>query len=101
MALTEPKVGDGATIIMYTDRHAATVVAVNGKTVKIQRDTATRTDSNGMSESQSYSYAPNIEAQVETFTLRATGRYVRQGDDENNGTKLTIGLRRTYHDFSF
>lgn len=101
MTLTEPKVGDGATIIMYTDRHAATVVAVNGKAVKVQRDTATRTDSNGMSELQSYTYAPNTEAQVETFTLRMTGLYVRQGDNKNNGTKLAIGARRTYHDFSF
>lgn len=56
-----PVVGEGATEFMHTDRHAFTVVEVSkdGKTCYIVEDIATRTDSNGMSDSQQYSYAPN------------------------------------------
>lgn len=49
-------VGDGATIIMYSDRHACTVIEASEKRVTVQRDKATRTDNNGICDSQSYSY---------------------------------------------
>jgi len=37
------KVGDGATVTLYTDSHACTVIAVSksGKTITLQRDKAT------------------------------------------------------------
>jgi hypothetical protein len=76
-----PKVGDGATILCWSDRHAATVIEVtkNGKCVKVQRDKATRTDNLGMSDSQSYTYAPNPEGSVSVYTLRKNGRWVEAG----------------------
>jgi hypothetical protein len=62
-----PKVGDGATILSWSDRTPATVVFVseNGKTIHIQEDNAVRTDSNGMSECQSYSFTANPSAPVQ------------------------------------
>lgn len=33
-------VGDGATVVLYTDRHAYTVIKVTAKTITIQRDKA-------------------------------------------------------------
>lgn len=98
-----PEVGMGATIVMWSDRHAATIVAINerGTTVRIQQDRATRTDDHGISDSQSYAYAPNPEATVQTFTLRKTGRWIRKGESEKGGTVLLIGRRDEHYDYSF
>lgn len=98
-----PTVGMGATICGWTDRHAATVFAVSksGKKVMVQEDKATRTDSNGMSDCQSYDYEPNPKAQVQTFTLRKNGRWVSEGSGMHSGTVLSLGHRHSYHDFSF
>lgn len=95
-----PEVGMGATALYWSDRRAGTVVAVKGKRLVWKEDKATRTDSNGMSDCQSYSYAPDPEAQEEVFTLRKNGKWVREGDSMN-GTCLGLGYRRTYYDYSF
>lgn len=91
-----PKVGMGATILMWTDRHAATIVKVTRTQVHVQRDKATRTDANGMSESQSYSYEVNPAAEIEVF--RKTKRGWRKS---GGGAALRIGDRHSYHDYSF
>lgn len=93
---TAPKVGDGATILMWTDRHAGTVVKVSpsGKTVTVREDTATRIDSNGMSESQVYEYKPN--ALGKEWKFRLTKRGWRSGS-----TGVLFGTRQAYHDYSF
>lgn len=98
-----PLAGSGATIIMWSDRHAATIISVSesGTTVQVQRDRATRTDNYGMSDSQSYAYSPNPEASIQAFTLRKTGRWVRRGESEKGGTVLLIGQRDEYYDYSF
>jgi hypothetical protein len=99
-----PQVGMGATVLLYTDRHAATIVAVerHGTRVVIQRDVATRTDSNGaFTESQAYSYRPNPNGQREAYTLRKNGAWVREGDPMKSGERLSIGHRSEYYDFSF
>lgn len=99
---TMPAVGMGATILMWSDRHACTIVSVekNGKRIGVQRDHAKRTDGNGMSDCQSYEFTPNSEAHVEFFTLRKNGNYVREGDSIK-GSPLKIGARSEYYDFSF
>lgn len=99
-----PEVGMGATILGWTDRHAATVVAVSasGTSVEIQRDRALRTDDNGLSESgQTYEFTPDPDAEVITYTLRSNGRWVRRGDEMHKGSVLLIGSRDEYYDFSF
>lgn len=99
----KPTVGMGATILGYSDRHAATVVSVSkdGKSVDIQRDTATRTDKNGMSECQDYEYSPNPDAPIESYTLRKNGTWVREGESMKGGTKVALGYRDKYYDYSF
>jgi len=96
-----PAVGMGATILMWSDRHAATIVEVsaNLKTIVIQQDNAKRTDNNGMSESQTYEYSPNTDAPRRTYTLRKNGKYVEKGSPMN-GLPLAIGYRREYYDYS-
>lgn len=55
---TKPEVGKGATLLMWTDRHAYEVMEVlnDGKRVRLRQYDAERTDDNGMSDSQSYKY---------------------------------------------
>lgn len=97
-----PVVGMGCTLLYYTDRKAATIVeVVNERKIAIQEDIATRIDSNGMSESQAYTYSPNPEAAKEIYTLRKNGRWVRVGDSAKNGQAIGIGYRKSYHDYSF
>lgn len=97
-----PAVGDGATMLGWTDRHAATVVEVSasGKKVVVQQDHAKRIDNNGMSESQSYEYSPNPNGSRDVYTLRKDGSYTRRGDTLG-GRQLLIGHREEYYDYSF
>jgi hypothetical protein len=70
-------------------------VSASGKTVTVQRDKATRVDTNGMSESQNYTYERDPEGK--TFNLRQNKR----GQWVSKGAKFTLGHRDEYHDFSF
>jgi hypothetical protein len=97
-----PEVGMGATLLSWTDRKAATIIEVSksGKKITVQPDKATRTDSNGMSESQSYTYEPNPKAYTTEYSLRQNGRWVRVGDSMT-GSSLIVGLRDEHYDYSF
>lgn len=99
-----PSVGDGATMLRWTDRHAATVVAVSGDggAVTVQRDAAIRTDDNGVSESQTYRYEPDPRGETVVYTRRSNGRYVqRDVSDIAHRAALLIGVRAEYRDYSF
>lgn len=96
-----PVIGMGATMLCWTDRHAATVTVITSpKRIGVVQDVATRTDKNGMSESQSYDYSPGTGA-PQFFTLRKNGAWVLEGESMKNGQRLAIGNRDEYHDFSF
>lgn len=102
----EPEVGMGATEILYSDRHAGTIVAtkaVRGKVVRVDwtRDEAIRVDENGRSESQSYCYKLDPFAPIEVFTLRKNGAWVKAGQSMRNGRRLAIGKRDEFYDYSF
>jgi hypothetical protein len=99
--MAAPEIGMGATVLMWSDRHAATIVEVSksGKRVGIAEDEAKRVDGNGMSDSQSYEYSPGTGS-VQYFTLRKNGAWVREGDSMK-GARLAIGARQHYYDFSF
>lgn len=98
-----PEVGMGATILLWSDRHAATIVGIErkGKKLLVQRDKAIRTDKLGMSDAQAYTYERDEDADTEAFTLRKNGKWVREGTGMKSGTKLAIGYRSEYYDFSF
>lgn len=102
----KPVVGMGCTILYWTDRGAATIMKVsdNGKRIWISRDRATRVDTNGMSEDQSYVYETVNYDHPENwseYSLRKNGRYYRKGDTMRSGLALLIGTRREYYDYSF
>lgn len=92
-----PTVGMPATILLWTDRHAATVVAVSpsGKTVTVREDRAIRTDRNGLSEIQHYTYTPNPDGALTTFRLG------KRGWRSAGGRGLHLGERAEYRDPSF
>lgn len=93
-----PVVGQGATLVYWTDREPCTVTAVSpsGKTVTLREDKATRLDEKGMSEGQSYSFEPDPSGRVVKARLNKRGRWKTPG-----GTSVLIGHREKYYDYSF
>lgn len=97
-----PEVGMGVTECMWSDRHAYTIVAViSDRQIVVQRDKAVRTDNNGLSESQSYSYERDPDGERKTVTKRKNGKWVTKGDALKGGTGWLIGERNEYYDPSF
>ena len=100
-APADPQVGDGATILMWSDRHAATVIEVERfksgqragqvSRVTVQRDHATRTDNHGMGDSQSYTYQRDPNGSVHVYRVTKDGRF----------PGLLLGHRDEHYDFSF
>ena len=97
----EPVVGDPATILCWSDRHAATVTKVTHfqtgaragqvRSITVRPDHAKRIDTNGMSESQTYEYTPDPSRLEQTFRV-----------DKHGHTKgLAVGSREEYYDYSF
>lgn len=110
----KPAVGMGATLLGWTDRHAATIceTVTNGAKllrIGVRRDIATRTDQNGMSEDQSYTFAYDPQAHVEHFRMGRNGRWesihfnkhTNRWNKRDGGYGLRIGERDEYHDFTF
>ena len=85
-----PNIGDGATILSWTDRHPATVIDVEekGKYVYVttQEDRARRVDNNGFSENQKYLYLPNPKGTIRHW------RIDQRGDVEQ--VKVNVGVVR-------
>lgn len=98
-----PEVGMGATILMWSDRQAATIIEVSksGKSILVREDNAKRVDNNGMSDAQTYEYSANVNGRVTEFTLRRNGRWVRKGESQKGGQRVAIGYRDHHYDYSF
>jgi hypothetical protein len=107
-----PVVDMPATLLFYSDRHAATiskVETIRGKLyITVQEDNAVRIDKNGMSEIQEYEYSRNPNGREMMFRQAANGMWegVRKNAETGRFKKtdvggLRIGTRESYHDFSF
>jgi hypothetical protein len=92
-----PQVGMGCTILHWTDRSPCTIVAVSktGKSFDFTYDDYRRTDSNGMSQDQTYEYAPRPDAARYKARLSKDGRYRAQGQ------VIVVGKREAYFDPHF
>jgi len=104
VAPATPKVGDGASLIFWSDRHACTVIAVSpsGKKITVQQDKATRVDGNGMSDMQSYSFECDPNGAIYQFSLRKNGEWCMVGDSSRGGGVVcSVTGRYEYYDFSF
>lgn len=91
-----PTVGMGATEYMWSDRKPFTIihVASSGRRCTVRSDRYKRTDSNGMSDVQTYEYEPDPDGEIVTLRLTKNGW-------TSKGRRFGIGHRRAYHDFSF
>lgn len=94
-ATPDPEVGMGATILGWTDRYAGTIVKVTKTQIHVREDKATRLDSNGMSESQDYSYERDPHGVLHVF------RHTKRGYRNSRGNGLLVGVREKYYDYSF
>ena len=90
----EPEIGMGATELLYSDRHAYTIIAKTRCTITVQQDKAIRTDKNGMSDCQTYDFERDPEGTVKI--VRKTKRGWK-----SHGTRFAIGYRDEHYDFSF
>lgn len=105
----EPEVGMGCTLLQWSDRQAATIIAIENGILTVQEDHAKRIDQNGMSEDQDYEYAPNPDGATYHFRFGKSEKWelVHQNErtgrwnKSESGAGLLIGQRRQYHDFSF
>jgi len=91
-----PSVGDACTVCYIADRHAATVIAVSpsGSKVTVQEDKATRTDGNGVSQTQIYTYERDPKGKVHVFYRRAHG-YAQ------DGIALRLGEREEFYSYEY
>lgn len=102
----EPAEGMGATECRWSDRVAYTIQAVQTfktgakkgqvKEFLMTRDVAVRTDSNGMSESQTYEHTTDDTAEPVRVVRTSRGTWKTEG-----GSAVAVGHRSTYHDYSF
>ena len=100
--LIKPTVGEGASIGNRVDCNPYTVIEVSSdlKTVTVQEDSATPKP-NSPAYSNEWIIERNPQGQVQVFTLRKNGQYVRQGETVKGGQTLSLGLRRKYYSYEF
>lgn len=100
--------GDGVTINYWTDKKAATIIAIDpkGKWIDVQWDKATRKDKNGMSDCQNYTFERDKNGHIQRFYktrkkeytfFTETGKYAYN----SYGTYLSLKIRNEYFDYSF
>lgn len=90
----KPTVGMGATELLYSDRAPFTVVGIVGpKTIRVQADDFQRADKNGESESQVYTFTPNLAGEIVTLRLTKRGWM-------SKGRRFTVGKRDAFYDFT-
>ena len=105
-----PFVGMAATLLSWTDRYPATVIEVNNakRYIVVQNDSYLRTDRNGLSEQQSYVYAPNPDGCKRIFRKLKNGQWAEHyiNPETNrlvkaNAGGLFLGRREKHEDPSF
>ena len=103
----QPKVGEGATVLGWTDRKAYEVISVSkdGKEVVLQRYSPRRADDRGMTDAQEYIYDTLIESYL-TLRFRYGRWYAKYGGDDGekpvyDRIHVIFGEKMEYYDFSF
>ena len=99
-----PEIGGAATIVMWSDRKAATIIEIQRfktgarageiKAIIVQEDIATRTDGLGMTDAQAYRFDRDPDGATHIFKVTKYG--YRSGY-----ASLTVGIRSHYYDFTF
>jgi len=98
------KVGMGATKSVGSDCYPYTVIKVqsNGNEIHAQRDNSISAEGSDYYGTQIYTYTPNPDSEVEIFTLRKNGYFVKKGRPlKYYWDSLSLGGRKCYRDPSF
>jgi hypothetical protein len=98
------EVGMGSTKSVGSDCYPYTIIKIqsNGNEIHAQRDNSTPTEDSEYYGNQSYTYSPNTSAEIEVFTLRKNGYFIKKGKPLNYyWDSLSLGGRRYYRDPSF
>lgn len=92
----QPAPGVGATLGIGSDCYPYTIsrVSPSGKTFWMRRDNYTRTDQNGMSESQEYDYSSDPNAPEEEVRMTTRGWRLKGSKYQS----VHVGTRRAYSD---
>ena len=98
---TVPRVGEGVTYSIGTDRYPATIIAVSksGKTITIQDDKSNVISGSTQDGSAEWRFEENPDGRVQRATLRADGRYRLSG--WKRGGNVSLGGRSCYVDPHF
>lgn len=103
----ELEVGDGATLHLWSDAHACTVIARTATTLTLQRDKATldpnfKPERDGFyctnSDDQEYTYEADPEGKI--YKCRWSEKYGRWQHGSDGSMKVTRG-RREFYDYNF
>lgn len=102
----EPEVGMGATELLFSDRHAYTVIEViDENTIRVQQDKAIRIDNNGMSDMQDYRYERDTTRWPVTLHRSPDGHWRTEQFKVKRksypGEVFMLGRRDEHHDYSF
>jgi hypothetical protein len=90
----EASVGMPATVLLWSDRYACTVIKVTPCQVHVQRDKAVRCDPNGECESQDYRYEADPKGPIYIFRKGKKGWQAK-------GMGLCLGVKDEYFDYGF
>jgi len=108
--IVEPKVGVGCTVLMWSDRHPATIVEVSPSKRSVwvveNRYRNVPGHCNAFTEDQKYIIDPLPPEKMdrkyaEEYTLRKIGKYVAKGSPYLGGSVLLIGVQEVYRDPHF
>jgi len=105
------KVGDGATLEMWSDKHAYTIVEISasGKTLTLQRDKATL-DKNWKPEIHPGGFAghcSNQDSQQYTYEQDPNGKLIKARFSQSrkcwkyHSETVRVGVRHEYYDYNF
>lgn len=98
----EPEIGMGATYSAGSDRYPATIIEVNGKTLRAQSDTHVLLSGSDITGDAVYAYHRNPNGRVTEYTLRKNGYWIPRGCRLTaTYAALSIGGRSYYQDPSF
>jgi hypothetical protein len=95
-----PQIGMGATQILWTDRHAYTIVEISpsGKKIIVQRDKAHNTGGHG---SNDWTYERDENGIKCAVTLRKNGKWIAKGESLKHGSRFILNWRNENYDWEF
>lgn len=104
----EVEIGMGATLLGWTDRHAATIVGI-GQIITVKQDNAKVVKGSVQNGSAEYEYSPNPDGARYHFKKDKHGRWksvqfnpeTKRWNKVDSGYGLSIGRREEYYDPHF